>query len=215
MSLSVISFHWVAYHVIKCHIMHAISCSIMCHRTFPTSLLIKSGGKRGGGGHICLPRPSATALLSVQRQQVGAPTVPLAFIAKSGNGVNLGTFTSCHSCKFMSCHLCKFMSIHVFHGIVCQACHFMSFHVISCQFMSIYVNSCQFLPFMLFMSFHVIHANLFQFMPFFFINVISCHSCHSCQFMSFMSIHVIHVNSCQFMSFMSIHVIHVNSCHSC
>jgi CRISPR/Cas system CMR subunit Cmr6 (Cas7 group RAMP superfamily) len=47
--------------------------------------VVKKFSKKGvwGVGGVVVPRPSASASLTGQRQQVGAPTVPSSFIASS------------------------------------------------------------------------------------------------------------------------------------
>jgi hypothetical protein len=124
----------------------------------------KVGREGRARGQICLPKPSATALLSGRRQQVGAPTVPSAFIARS---VECGHW--CNSCEIMSfmwnhvihvksSHSCEIMSFMWNHVIYekscnlweimsfmwksCHSCKFLKNHVKSCQIMSIHVNSC-------------------------------------------------------------------------
>jgi hypothetical protein len=79
-------------------------------------------------------------LYVVCKQQVGAATVPSAFIARSGEWSQSRHF-----------HV---MSIHVIHA---NSCQFMSIHGISWHFMTFYViycYSCRFMSFH-FISFHV------------------------------------------------------------
>jgi hypothetical protein len=78
MSFHVISCHFMSFHVISCHFMsfRVISCHIMSFHVISSVIGLlrpafdKVGrGGQGRGGQICLPKPSATALLSGRRQK--------------------------------------------------------------------------------------------------------------------------------------------------
>jgi hypothetical protein len=127
-SVRIVSRHtppWHACHVVSCRVMscrvlsrYAMPCHAVCHWTFPTmQLSIKSGGR--GESQICLPRISATALLSGRKQQVGAPTALSAVIR----------------CQFW------YWSYHGYIQVILV--DLKSFKVISSHFLSFYVVSCQ------------------------------------------------------------------------
>jgi hypothetical protein len=138
--------------------------------------LLYEVGSVGGEVQIRFPRPYATLSLSCQRQQVGAPTVPSAFIARSWKW-SQSRHISCH---INLCKSGKLLAIHLIHVI---SCHFMSF----IQIYVIHANSCHSCKFMSFMLIHVIRVNSCHscFVSFAFSGN-SVNSCHSCQFMSFM-----------------------------
>jgi predicted transcriptional regulator len=107
--------HEKSYH--SCQIMSFVSN----HVTHVISLF-REIRKAGGGGKIYLPKPSATALLSGQRQFIHVKSRQIMlFVSNYVICVKL-----CQIMSYHSIHVKSFMSNHIIHVKSCHLCQIMS-----------------------------------------------------------------------------------------